>query len=132
MKKQFIQPETLAKPGVYTPVVTVHGGKTIYISGQVAQDATGKLVGAGDLLAQTEQVYRNLQLALAAAGASFADVVKINVYVVDYKNEYRDVLQSVRSRYVMPERPPASTLIGVQALARAGLLVEIEAVAVVD
>lgn len=69
MKKQFIQPETLAKPGVYTPVVTVHGGKTIYISGQVAQDAAGKL---------------------------------------------------------------ASTLIGVLALARAGLLVEIEAVAVVD
>lgn len=47
MKKQFIQPETLAKPGVYTPVVTVHGGKTIYISGQVAQDAAGKLIGAG-------------------------------------------------------------------------------------
>jgi len=73
-----------------------------------------------------------LQLALAAAGASFANVVKLNIYVVDYKTEYRDILQQVRSRYVAKDNPPASTLIGVQTLARAGFLVEIEAVAVVD
>lgn len=132
MEKQFINPDGLAKPGVYTPVVTARGGKTIYISGQVPQDTAGQLVGRGDLLAQTEQVYRNLQTALAGAGATFHDVVKLNAYVVNFKPEYRDLLQQVRGRYVSEEHPPASTLIGVQALARADFLVEIEAIAVID
>lgn len=132
MEKQFINPDGLANPGVYTPVVTARGGKTIYISGQVPQDTAGQLVGRGDLLAQTEQVYRNLQTALAGAGATFHDVVKLNVYVVNFKPEYRDLLQQVRGRYVSKEHPPASTLIGVQALARADFLVEIEAIAVID
>ncbi len=132
MEKQFINPEGLLRPGAYTPVVTARGGKTIWISGQVPQNADGQLVGPGDLLAQIGQVYRNLELALAGAGATFKDVVKINVYVVDYKPEYRDLLNQVRSRYVSKENPPASTLIGVQALARPDFLVEIEAVAVID
>jgi len=132
MEKQFINPEGLARPGTYTPVVTARGGKTIWIAGQVPQDAAGQLVGRGDLPAQIEQVYRNLQLALAGAGATFNDVVKLNVYVVNYKPEYRDLLNEARSRHVSKENPPASTLIGVQALAREGFLVEIEAVAVVD
>jgi len=132
MEKQFIKPDGLAKPGVYTPVVTARGGKTIYVSGQVSQDSAGNLAGKGDLPAQTEQVYRNLRTALAGASATFNDVVKINVYVVNFKPEYRDLLQSVRSRYVSKENPPASTLIGVQALARADFLVEIEAIAVVE
>lgn len=132
MERQFINPDGLARPGVYTPVVTARGGKTIYISGQVSQDAAGNLIGKGDLVAQTEQVYRNLQAALAGAGATFNDVVKVNVYVVNFKPEYRDLLQQVRARHVSKEHPPASTLIGVQALAREGFLVEIEAVAVMD
>lgn len=130
MEKQFINPEGLARPGAYTPVVTARGGKTIWIAGQVPQDAAGQLVGRGDLPAQIEQVYRNLQLALAGAGATFNDVVKLNVYVVGYKPEHRDLLNQVRSRYVSKDNPPASTLIGVQALARPDFLVEIEAVAV--
>lgn len=132
MEKKFINPDGLIKPGVYTPAVSVRGGRTIYVSGQVSQDAEGKLVGAGDLLAQTEQVYRNLELALKGAGATFADVVKLNVYVVGYKPEHRALLQQVRGRYVSKGTPPASTLVGVQALARADFLVEIEAVAVVE
>lgn len=132
MGKQFINPEGLARPGTYTPVVTARGGKTIWIAGQVPQDATGELVGRGDLPAQIEQVYRNLQLALAGAGATFNDVVKLNVYVVGYKPENRDLLNQARSRYVSKDNPPASTLIGVQALARPDFLVEIEAVAVTD
>ena len=131
MNKQFINPENLLKPGAYTPVISVTGGTTIYISGQVSQDATGNVVGKGDVLAQTEQVYKNLGIALAAAGATFVDVVKLNVYVVDYKPEYRALLQSVREKNVSKEHPPASTLIGVQALARPEFLVEIEAVAVI-
>jgi enamine deaminase RidA (YjgF/YER057c/UK114 family) len=132
MEKQFINPEGLAWPGAYTPVVTARGGKTIWIAGQVPQDAAGQLVGRGDLPAQIGQVYRNLQLALAGAGATFSDVVKLNVYVVNYKPEYRDLLNEARSRHVSKENPPASTLIGVQSLAREGFLVEIEAVAVID
>ncbi len=130
MEKRFLNPKGLVRPGVYTPVVTVSGGRTIYVSGQVPQDAEGELVGRGDLAAQAEQVYRNLELALKDAGASFGDVVKINVYVVGYKTEYRPLLNAVRSRYVSRDNPPASTLIGVQALAREEFLIEIEAVAV--
>ncbi len=131
MEKQFINPAGLVKPGVYTPAISVQGGKTIYVSGQVSQDAEGQLVGKGDLLAQAEQVYKNLGLALTGAGATFAAVVKLNVYVVGFQSQQRALLQSVREKYVSKENPPASTLVGVQALARADFLVEIEAVAVV-
>lgn len=132
MDRKFINPEGLLKPGAYTPAIRVSGGATVYVSGQVSQDAQGNVIGKDDLLAQTEQVYQNLGIALAAAGASFADVVKLNVYVVGYKPEHRALLQSVREKYVSRENPPASTLIGVQALARAEFLVEIEAVATVQ
>ena len=131
MEKQFINPEGLVKPGAYTPVVSVSGGRTLYISGQVSQDAQGQLIGKGDLLAQTEQVYKNIRTALAAADASFSDVVKLTVYVVNYQPEHRALLQSVREKYVSKANPPASTLVGVQALAASAFLVEVEAVAVV-
>ncbi len=79
MEKKFFNPEGLIKPGYYTPAISVQGGTTIYVAGQVSQDVEGNIVGKGDLLAQTEQVYKNLGLALAGAGATFADLVKINV-----------------------------------------------------
>jgi enamine deaminase RidA (YjgF/YER057c/UK114 family) len=132
MEKEFFNPEGLVRPGAYTPAIRVSGCKTIYVSGQVSQDAQGSLVGKGDLLAQTEQVYKNVGLALASAGATFSDVVKLNVYVVDFKPQQRALLQSVREKYVSIDNPPASTLIGVQALARADFLVEIEAIAVIE
>ena len=103
MDKQFINPEGLVKPGAYTPVVSVSGGRTLYISGQVSQDAQGQLVGKGDLLAQTEQVYKNLATALAGAGATFADVVKLTVFVVNYQPEHRALLQS-RSKSLVQRR----------------------------
>ena len=130
MEKCFINPRGLARPGHYTPVVTVAGGRTIYVSGQVPQDEKDGVVGEGDLAVQVEQVYKNLKTALGGAGATLGDLVKINVYVVDYRAEYRPLLNAVRSRYVSQENPPASTLIGVQSLARSEFLVEIEAVAV--
>ena len=131
MERQFINPEGLLRPGAYTPAIRVSGGTTVYVSGQVSQDAQGNVVGKDDLLAQTEQVYKNLGIALAGAGATFADVVKLNVYVVGYQPQHRALLQSVREKHVVKDKPPASTLIGVQALARPEFLVEIEAVAVV-
>jgi|SRR5687767_1099583 enamine deaminase RidA (YjgF/YER057c/UK114 family) len=129
MERKFINPEGMNRPGTYTPVVTVQGGKMIYISGQVPLDERGQLVGGTDLKAQTEQVYRNLGLALTGAGATFSDVVKITTYVVNYKPEYRSLMHEVRSRHFSKENPPASTLVGVQSLATAAILVEVEAVA---
>jgi len=121
----------LFKNPAYSHVAIASGARTIYISGQVAMDSQGNLVGAGDLGAQTEQVMRNLGLALAGAGASFADVVKITTYVVDYKPEYRTIISKARTPFFAGREPPASTLVGVSALALPGWLIEIEAVAVV-
>jgi len=129
---EHLNPAGLSKPTGYTHVVAAGGGRLIYISGQIAFDQNGQLVGPGDLKAQAVQVYENLKTALAAAGATFADVVKLNTYVVDYQPEYRPILGEVRSRYVEAGPPPASTLVGVSALALDGLLIEIEAVAVTD
>lgn len=129
---EHIRPDGLSNIPAYTQVVTGRGAKTVYVSGQVAVDAQGSLVGGHDLGAQTEQVMKNLVIALAAAGASFDDVTKITVYVVNYRPEHRAVIAEARGKYVPADRPPASTLIGVTALAAPEYLIEIEAIAVVD
>jgi enamine deaminase RidA (YjgF/YER057c/UK114 family) len=132
MEKEYINPPGLNKPPGYTHVVTALGGKQIFIAGQTAWNANGELVGPGDLRAQTVQAFENLKTALEAAGASFADVVKYTTFVVNYSPEVRPMLGEVREKYVPMERPPAHTLIGVQSLARDGMLIEIEATAVID
>ena len=131
MEKKFINPSTIATPRGYTHTVMATSGKMIWISGQVAFNVKGELVGKGDLRAQTTQVYENLKNALAAAGATTADVVKLNTYVVDFKPENLAAIREVRGQYFLSENMPASTLVGVQALAFEGLLIEIEAVAIV-
>jgi enamine deaminase RidA (YjgF/YER057c/UK114 family) len=131
-EKRFIYPQGLMRPPTYTPVVAARGGRTIYVSGQVPVNEKGELVGKGDLAAQAEQVFRNIDTALKGAGATFADVVKITSFVVGYKPEYRTLMHQVRSRYVSKENPPASTLLGVQALAIADYLIEVEAIAVAE
>ncbi len=130
MSKLFINPTELSNPGTYTHVVVAEGKKIIFVSGQVALDASGQMVGSGDLRAQTRQVFENLKIALGAAGATFADVVKMNTYIVNYKPEMRPALVEVRAAYLPKENPPASTLVGVTALAREEFLIEIEAIAV--
>jgi enamine deaminase RidA (YjgF/YER057c/UK114 family) len=131
MEKKFINPPTIATPRGYTHVVTATGGKMVFISGQVAFNQKGELVGKGDLRAQTTQVYENLKNALAAADATTADVVKLNTYVVDFKAADLAAIREVRGQYFPFEHMPASTLVGVQALAFDGLLIEVEAVALV-
>jgi enamine deaminase RidA (YjgF/YER057c/UK114 family) len=130
MNKQFLNPEGIAKPRGYTHVVTATGGKMIFISGQVGFDAQGNL--AEGFVAQATQVYENLKTALAAVGATYDDVVKSNTYIVNYKPEDRALLAEIRARYFNSENPPASTLVGVQALALPELLIEVEAVAIVE
>jgi len=105
----------------------VTGGRTIYVAGQVALDQHGNLVGAGDLRAQTQQVFKNLQVALAAAGATFEHVVKLNYYLLDASQVA--VVREVRESFVNMASPPASTLVEVRRLAREDFLVEIEAIA---
>ena len=131
MEKKFINPPTIATPRGYTHVVTATGGKMVFIAGQVAFNQKGELVGKGDLRAQTTQVYENLKNALTAAGATTADVVKLNTYIVDFKAADLMIIREVRGQYFPFENMPASTLVGVQALAFDGLLIEVEAVAMV-
>ena len=122
-------PPTLSKPTGYTHIVEVHGpGKTIYISGQIALDKDGTVVGANDMRAQAEQVFKNVEAALAAAGAKLTDVVKMNTFATDLTQiqAYRDV----RTRF-FGDVTPASTLVQVVHLARPEYMLEVEVIAAV-
>ena len=122
-------PPTLSTPTGYTHVVEVSGPvKTVYIAGQIALDKDGKVVGEGDMKAQAEQVFKNLEAALAAAGAKFTDVVKMNTYVTDM--DKAPAVREVRARY-FGNTTPASTLVQVVKLARPEFLLEIEVIAAV-
>jgi reactive intermediate/imine deaminase len=135
MKIERIQP-----PGVdvrmqegkaaYTHVVTVAGpGKMIYIAGQLARDASGNIVGPGDMRAQLEQTFKNLDACLKAAGATWADVVKTNTFVTDY--EAFSKCREVRMRY-FGVATPTSTTIQISRLAQPEAMVEIEMIAVIE
>lgn len=129
---QRLSPETLFKPTAYSQVVVTSGRRMVFIAGQVSNDAQGNLVAPGDLAGQSRQVFANLREALKAAGAAPGDVTKITVYVVGYRPELLPVLGEARAAAFPSGELPASTLIGVQALAQPGFLLEVEAVAVTD
>ena len=131
-KNQHLKPSGLHNNPAYSHVVVASGARTIYISGQVATDEEGRVVGEGDIAAQTTQVMQNLGLALKAAGASYSNIVKITTFVVGYKPEFRPIIGKARSVFFEGMEPPASTLVGVSALAAPEWMIEIEAVAVVD
>jgi enamine deaminase RidA (YjgF/YER057c/UK114 family) len=125
-------PAGLSTPRGYTHVVSASGSRTVYVAGQVSLNAQGEVVGKGDLGAQTRQVLENVRVALAGAGASFKDVVKWTTYVVGFQAPQLSILREARAEILGDVTPPASTLIGVQALADPAFLIEIEAIAVVD
>lgn len=127
---RYLSPEGLHNTPAFTQVVTARGGTTVYVSGQVAWAPDGSVLHPGDLEAQAVRIFENLRIALGAAGASFADVVKFTIYVVGLTPEARATISRVRGRY-LTGKPPASTMIGVQALAAPGMVLEIEATAVV-
>ena len=128
-KTQFLNPAGLSKPAGFTQVVVTQPGKLIYISGQVSVNAGGDVVGKGDLRAQVTQVMENLKTALTAAGATMNDLTKLNFYVVNMKPDQVSVIREIRGKYLSAEHPPASTLIGVTALAREDYMIEIEGIA---
>ncbi len=129
-KARFINPPALYKPPGYTHVVEVVGpGRIVYLAGQLGFDDKGKLVGApGDFRAQTEKAFENLKAALASVGAKVEHVIKINNYIVDI-DKHIPIFREVRDRHMNMAAPPASTAVGVPALARAGALIEVEAIA---
>ena len=132
-KRQNIQPDALAKRVVdghvlYSHVASVEGTRTIYVSGQLARDRAGNLVGKGDMRAQLRQVGENVKTALEAAGASLADLVKTTTFVTDIEEYFKHV--DVRMAY-FGAALPTSTTVEVRRLAHPDFLVEVEAVAVV-
>lgn len=131
MEKSAFNPKSLPPAPGYSQIVTVSGGTTIYIAGQVAWDQEGNLVGEGDLEEQARQVFTNLVTALAEAGAQPSDLVKIGIYVVDHDLDKLKVIRGVRDQIFNVDPPPASTLLGVECLALPDLLLEVDAIAVV-
>ncbi len=128
---QFLQPDGLHKNDAYTNVVVVTGAvKTIYIGAQGALDAAGNLVGRGDIVAQTEQVMRNLQMALIAAGAGPEHVVKWNIYIAQGQPLQPAIAAGMRVWGNRPN-PPANTVLVVAEMVPADFLIMIEAIAVV-
>jgi enamine deaminase RidA (YjgF/YER057c/UK114 family) len=128
---KYINPEGLHKNPAFTNVVTVTGPvKTIYIGGQDAVDASGAIVGKGDLKAQTEQILKNIKAALAAGGAQPEHVVKWNIYVLQGQS-VQEGYAAFQSVWGNPPNPPVITVVFVAALGHPDFLAEIDAIAVV-
>ena len=134
MPIQLINPPGLPEPTMYSQLAVATGTRIVFVAGQVPQDAGGKLVGEGDLAAQTEQALRNVATGLAGAGATFRDVGRLTIYVVGYGPSTVEQLGAGYARAIdaigADVAPRPATLIGVAALAIPGQLVEIEATAV--
>lgn len=128
---EFLKPAGLLNVPSFSQVTTARGGKLVFVSGQVAWDEKGKTLFPGDLEAQTRKTYENLKIALAAAGATFDDVVKFTIYVKNLDTTKWKLVSKVRSEFLSQDRPPASTMIGVTGLVYDELLIEIEAYALV-
>ncbi len=131
MAHRFLNPTSLCPTNGWTHVTTATGSTWVHVSGQVAVDAKGEVVGKGDLRAQTVQAFENLKIALTAAGATFRDVVMSRIFVVGLKPELVAIIREVRAQYFDRDHPPASTLVGVETLVGKDWLIEIEVTAVV-
>jgi enamine deaminase RidA (YjgF/YER057c/UK114 family) len=131
MTLELINPKDLPTPQTYTQVVVAAGSKLVFLSGQEPEGIDGKLVGQGDLATQARQVFSNLGRALAAAGARTEQVVKINIYVVNYnRDECLPVIEKARVA-LFGDHKPADTVLGVAALSP-DYLIEVDAIAVID
>ena len=130
MEISYLQPGSVPKPaGDYSQGVKVTGGTLVVISGQVAWDVQGNLVGKGDIRVQTRQVFENIKNMLASAGATFQDVVKLGIFLKNLEDFA--AFREIRAQYLKPPFPP-TTLLVVKSLAREEWLLEVEVMAVVD
>lgn len=123
--KKIVVPEGLPKPTGYSPAV--RAGNLLFISGQIAENAKGEIVGKGDFEKQVRQVFENLRAILAAEGGTLDDLVQIRIYLTDIKNLAK--FRQIRSEYFKKDHP-ASTLIAVKSLIMEDLLIEIDGIAV--
>ena len=129
MRRRVIQPQSLKDPRPrYAQGVLTKGGQLLFIAGQTAADASGQVVGKGDIQAQAERVFENLGAVLAEAGGSFDNLVMTTTYLTDIS--YRDTYNAVRLRYYR-DSPPTSTLVVVKALGHGDFLIEIDGIAVI-
>lgn len=126
--KSFVNEPRLPRPDAGSQAVRV--GRTVYVTTQFAVDEAGNIVGAGSLRAQAEQVFANLTRVLGAARVLPQDVVRLTIYVVDYRPEDLEVIKSAGAAYFPERDAPVVTVLGVQSLAREGLLIGVEATAV--
>ena len=134
MTKQAINPPAVfwSLEHGFSQAVLASGTKTLYISGQTAWDARKQLVGGADLEAQARQAFTNLRAVVEAAGGTLADVVAVRIYVVDYRPEKAVPVGRAFREFFSASVNPASTWVGVAALADPGFLIEVEATAVLD
>jgi 2-iminobutanoate/2-iminopropanoate deaminase len=124
---RFVQPDAIYKTATYTHVVEIVGpGRLIYTSGEQGRDRNGDL--PSDIRAQSILVLENIKAALAAVGATFDNVVKLNVYMLDLR-KHQPIWSEIKQQYVNKSAPPASTTVQVPLLTREGALLEVEAVA---
>jgi enamine deaminase RidA (YjgF/YER057c/UK114 family) len=130
MAVELNNPEGLHQPPTYSHLAIATGSRIVFISGQVGYDPDGQLVGE-DHYSQAEQAFRNVVAAVEAAGGSVEDIAKITTFVVGHHPELLERLMAARGA-ALGQHKPASTYLGVEALARPGLLVEVEAIAVLD
>jgi len=131
MGLERVNPGDLAAPQSYTHVVVASGSRLVFVAGQVAEDADGAVVGPGDLAVQARQAFANVGRALAAGGARPDQVAKITIFVAGLREESLPQIEAGRAS-LFGDHKPADTLLGVQALAHPGCLIEVEAIAVVD
>ena len=125
-------PSDMAKRG-YSQIAEITSGKLVLIAGQVPHDVNDKMVGEGNFEAQVEQVFKNLGLALKAAGGDWKNLVKINNYChISVTQELRNGYRPIRDRYINTAAPPVSTFIYVPRLAQPNWLFEMDAMAVID
>ncbi len=124
----YMNPSGIADPSPSGFTAVVKAGNTVYIAGMVAQDENGRVVGEGDAAEQTRQIWRNIRVAVEAAGGSLADIVKTTTYVTGI--EHGAAVRAVRGE-LFPSNPPTSTLLVVSELANPAYVVEIESIAVI-
>ena len=134
MPKEYINPNSLfsSLPHGFSQVVIATGRKMVFISGQTAWDPRKNIVGGDSVLEQARQAFRNLEKAMDAAGGTLKDIVALRIYVVNYQAESGTAVGTALREFFSPQNPPASTWIGVSALAAPEFLIEIEATAVLD
>lgn len=129
---RHINPSSVSTPRGYSHSVEIDLGncKMLFISGQVALDSAGNLVGKGDLQKQSEQVLLNMKHIILESGGSMDDIIKLGIYMTDVSKV--QVFRDVRDRFINLQSPPASTLVQVSRLFREDILIEVEATVVIS